>query len=80
MLDICKEVVDELIGEGIIVYIKDNKGNIEYLKFDKEKLGFLIVVLINGESVFVVEILIVVIVDNKEGIFVGIIIFGKGLV
>ncbi len=25
MLDICKEVADELIGEGTIVYTKDNK-------------------------------------------------------
>ncbi len=40
MLDICKEVADELIGEGTIVYTKDNKGNTEYLKSDKENWDF----------------------------------------
>ncbi|HBF0940975.1 TPA: S41 family peptidase [Clostridioides difficile] len=80
MLDICKEVADELIGEGTIVYTKDNKGNTEYLKSDKEKLGLPIVVLTNGESASAAEILTVAIVDNKEGISVGTTTFGKGLV
>lgn len=78
MLDICKEVADELIGEGTIVYTKDNKGNTEYLKSDKEKLGLPIVVLTNGESASAAEILTAAIVDNKEGISVGLQLLVKG--
>ncbi len=78
MLDICKEVADELIGEGTIVYTKDNKGNTEYLKSDKEKLGLPIVVLTNGESASAAEILTAAIVDNKEGISVGTTTLVKG--
>ena len=29
LLDVCSEIADELIGEGTIVYTKDNKGNKE---------------------------------------------------
>ena len=80
LLDICKDIADELIGEGTIVYTKDNKGNTEYLKSGKGKLGFPIAVLINEGSASASEILTAAIVDNGEGIAVGTTSFGKGLV
>ncbi|MGL4913394.1 MAG: S41 family peptidase, partial [Romboutsia sp.] len=80
LLNICKDIADELIGEGTIVYTKDNKGNTEYLKSDKEKLGVPIAVLTNEGSASASEILTAAIVDNKEGISVGTTTFGKGLV
>lgn len=80
LLNICKDIADELIGEGTIVYTKDNKGNTEYLKSDKEKLGVPIAVLTNDGSASASEILTAAIVDNKEGISVGTTTFGKGLV
>ncbi|MEG1284368.1 MAG: S41 family peptidase [Romboutsia sp.] len=80
LLNICEDIADELIGEGTIVYTKDNKGNTEYLKSDKKKLGVPIAVLTNEGSASASEILTAAIVDNKEGISVGTTTFGKGLV
>lgn len=80
LLNICKDIADELIGEGTIVYTKDNKGNTEYLKSDKDKLGLPIAILTNGNSASASEILTGAIVDNKAGISIGTTTFGKGLV
>lgn len=80
LLDICQKIADELIGEGTIVYTKDNKGNTEYLKSDKEKLGLPIAILTNENSASASEILTGAIVDNKAGVSVGTTTFGKGLV
>ena len=80
LLDVCKDIADELIGEGTIVYTKDNKGNTEYLKSDKKELGLPIAVLVNNGSASASEILTAAIVDNEEGIAIGTKTFGKGLV
>lgn len=80
LLDVCADIADELIGEATIVYTKDNKGDKEYLKSDKNKLGLPIAVLVNEGSASASEILTAAIVDNNEGIAVGTITFGKGLV
>lgn len=80
LLNICSDIADELIGEGTIVYTKDNKGDKEYLKSDKNKLGIPIAVLVNGGSASASEILTAAIVDNNEGIAIGTTTFGKGLV
>ncbi len=80
LLNVCKDIADSLIGEGTIVYTKDNKGNTEYLKSDKEKLGLPIAVLTNEGSASASEILTAAIVDNNAGISVGTTTFGKGLV
>ena len=37
LLTVCKDIADDLIGEGTIVYTKDNKGETEYLKSDEDK-------------------------------------------
>ena len=80
LLTVCKDIADELIGEGTIVYTKDNKGNTEYLKSDKRKLGLPIAILTNEGSASASEILTGAILDNKAGISVGTTTFGKGLV
>ena len=80
LLDVCSKIADELIGEGTIVYTKDNKGNKEYLKSDKDKLGLPIAILVNEGSASASEILTAAIVDNNEGIAIGTTTFGKGLV
>ena len=80
LLNVCKDIADSLIGEGTIVYTKDNKGKTEYLKSDKEKLGLPIAVLTNEGSASASEILTGAIIDNKAGISVGTTTFGKGLV
>lgn len=80
LLNICEDIADELIGEGTIVYTKDNKGNTEYLKSDKKKLGLPIAILTNENSASASEILTGAIIDNKAGISIGTTTFGKGLV
>jgi len=80
LLNVCKDIADSLIGEGTIVYTKDNKGNTEYLKSDNKKLGLPIAVLTNEGSASASEILTGAIKDNKVGISVGTTTFGKGLV
>lgn len=80
LLDICQKIADELIGEGTIVYTKDNKGNTEYLKSGKGKVDLPIAILTNKGSASASEILTGAILDNKAGISVGTTTFGKGLV
>ncbi len=80
LLNICEDIVDDLIGEGTIVYTKDNKGNTEYLKSDANKVDVKIAVLTNGSSASASEILTGAIIDNEAGISVGTTTFGKGLV
>lgn len=80
LLTVCKDIADDLIGEGTIVYTKDNKGDTEYLKSNEDKLGLPIAVLTNENSASASEILTGAIVDNKEGVSVGTTTFGKGLV
>ena len=80
LLTVCKDIADDLIGEGTIVYTKDNKGDTEYLKSNEDKLGLPIAVLTNENSASASEILTGAIVDTKEGVSVGTTSFGKGLV
>ena len=80
LLTVCKDIADDLIGEGTIVYTKDNKGDTEYLKSNEDKLGLPIAVLTNENSASASEILTGAIVDNKEGVSVVTTTFGKGLV
>jgi len=80
LLNICEDIADDLIGEGTIVYTKDNKGNTEYLKSDENEIDVPIAVLTNEGSASASEILTGAIVDNEEGISVGTTTFGKGLV
>jgi carboxyl-terminal processing protease len=76
----CLRITDSLIGEGIIVKTKDNKGNVEIEYSDSNKLGLPIVVLVNEGSASASEILTGAIKDNDEGTIVGTQTFGKGLV
>ncbi|SHH40106.1 S41 family peptidase [Tepidibacter thalassicus] len=80
LLDQCKEIADELLGEGIIVYTKDNKGNKEYLKSDSNKIDIPLALLVNEGSASASEILSGAVRDNKAGVLIGTTTFGKGLV
>lgn len=80
LLDVCVDIADYLLGEGTIVYTKDNKGETQYYKSDADKVDLPIVVLINENSASASEILTASIVDNKAGIAIGTTSYGKGLV
>ena len=80
LLDGCVDIADDLIGEGTIVYTKDNSGKKEYYKSDKNELDMPMAVLINGGSASASEILTAALVDNNKAIAIGETSFGKGLV
>ncbi len=80
LLDVCVDIADDLIGEGTIVYTKDNKGKEEYYKSDKNQIDMPIAVMINGGSASASEILTAALVDNEKAIAIGETSFGKGLV
>ena len=80
LLDVCVDIADDLIGEGTIVYTKDNSGKKEYYKSDKNELDMPMAVLINGGSASASEILTAALVDNNKAIAIGETSFGKGLV
>ena len=71
LLDVCVDIADYLLGEGTIVYTKDNNGDTQYYKSDEKKVDLPIAVLINENSASASEILTAAIVDNKAGIAVG---------
>lgn len=83
VLQFVVEVVDVFFIKGLIVYIKGCIVNFE-LCFSVDLVDFsdkvLLVVLINGGSVLVVEIVVGVLQDQKCVILMGIDSFGKGLV
>ena len=80
LLDICVDIADYLLGEGTIVYTKDNSGKKEYYKSDKNELDMPMAVLINGGSASASEILTAALVDNNKAVAIGETSFGKGLV
>ena len=80
LLDVCVDIADDLIGEGTIVYTKDNSGKKEYYKSDKNELDMPMAVLIYGGSASASEILTAALVDNNKAVAIGETSFGKGLV
>lgn len=81
LLDVCEDIADELLGEAVIVYTRNNKGDEEYYNSDeKHKLDMPITMLVNEWSASASEILSGAIRDNNAGILIGKTTFGKGLV
>lgn len=81
LLDVCEDIADELLGEAVIVYTRNNKGDEEYYNSDeKHKLDMPITILVNEWSASASEILSGAIRDNDAGILIGETTFGKGLV
>ena len=40
LLDVCVDIADYLLGEGTIVYTKDNNGDTQYYKSDENESRF----------------------------------------
>lgn len=80
LLRIAKEIVDELIPEGIIVSTKDKNGkSIEYYA-DKNYADISMVVLINGNSASASEVVAGALKDYGRAKMVGETSYGKGVV
>ncbi len=80
LLNVAAEITDEFLGEGDIVYTETKNGNREYLKSDKGKVEYPLVVLVNEGSASASEILAGAIKDRDRGKIIGMKTFGKGVV
>ena len=81
MMNSVVEIVDQLIGESIIVYTEDKAGHREVMKSDKAtKLDLPMVVLVNGASASASEIFAGALQDTDAATVVGMTSFGKGIV
>lgn len=80
-LDVVCKMVDEILGEGLIVYTQDKNGEKQEWNSDaSNKLKVPLAVLVNGNSASASEIFAGAVKDYKIGTLVGTKTFGKGIV
>lgn len=80
LLDVCVNIADELLGEGIIVYTETKDGERQYEYSDRSAITLPLVVLVNEGSASASEILAGAIRDHGRGLLIGNKTFGKGIV
>jgi carboxyl-terminal processing protease len=80
LLDVTEEIVDEFIGEGIIVSVEDNKGEVDVTYATPEHTDIPVVILVNEKSASASEVLSGALKDHKRAVLVGKTTFGKGIV
>lgn len=75
------DILDEILPEGVTVYMMDKNGNrTDYTSDDEHQMEYPCVVLINENSASSSEIFAGAIKDFKYGTLVGTTTFGKGIV
>lgn len=80
-LEIVCDMVDEILGKGLIVYTEDKNGKRqEYDSDANSKLNVPLAVLVNGNSASASEIFAGAVKDHGVGTLVGTKTFGKGIV
>lgn len=80
LLDVCVDIADELLGEGVIVYTQTKNGERQYENSDREQIDIPLVLLVNEGSASASEILAGAIKDHNRGLLIGSKTFGKGIV
>lgn len=79
LVDSVVEIVDELVPEGLIVYMENSMGMKTEYSADETWLDLPLVVLVNGESASAAEILAGAVRDRGTGTLIGTNTFGKGI-
>lgn len=80
-MDAVVDIVDELLGKGKIVSIKDKQGKEKVYRSDAaQSVKVPLCVLVNGNSASASEILSGAVKDHKRGTLIGEKTFGKGIV
>lgn len=80
LLNVCVDIADELLGEGVIVYTETRHGERVYERSDKKHIDIPLVVLVNEGSASASEILAGAVKDHNRGLLIGNKTFGKGVV
>ena len=79
-LDICLDICDMVLPEGIIVYTEDRYGYREYYYSKADRFDFPMVILVNGQTASASEIFASAAQDYEIAAVVGTQTFGKGIV
>ena len=80
LVDVCVEVADALLDEGVVTYTEDRNGAKEYYKSKSGATSLPYVVLVNGGTASASEIITGAIKDHKGGKIVGTTTYGKGII
>lgn len=80
LVDVSVEVADMLLGEGVVTYTEDNKGEKLYYKSKIGATNLPYVLLVNGGTASASEIITGAIKDHKGGKIIGTTTYGKGII
>ncbi len=80
LLDVCVDITDEFLDEGVIVYTETRNGERYYEKSTSKHTDIPLVVLVNEGSASASEIFAGAIKDRERGLLIGTKTFGKGIV
>ena len=80
LLEVCREIADVLLPEGLVVYSESRSGKRTEYKSDADALGIPLVILVNEYSASASEVLTGAVQDYGMGTVIGTTTFGKGVV